>query len=698
MHALAVSHLAAHLERLQARHAPREGAGTASEAEARAVVRLAALEREASDPRDLPIGRLIERFRLEPAELDALLLAATPAVLPSLAQACGVVDGGLFTLARLGERVLPSIEARLSSRLFGEGCRLVAAGLLRSGADAPPQLPWASRPVFVPGHWLAFLDGRREVGAEAAGCTTRVVPSLTLAHLAIDPAVKRNVAWIVQRLHATVAPDDVVTGEAGLDYPTGAAILLGGAAGTGRTALSRAIAAELGVAMLCVDGDVLGASAGAVGVLTSLCEQAQFFEELLVIRQADRMLALAPRLSAMLRRTIQRRRVLVLLLAEDTGEPFRELDPVILFRQSLGEPKTEQRHDVWKLNLPRSIVAGDDVDFEALGHLPLSPLQIQKAVHLAARLDGASPEAPATVSHEQLLACGRRQVIKADQLTETTRVGLTLDHLVLEESTREQLVSVIEAAWYRRTVLDEWGFGELLHRGTGIACLFDGEPGTGKTLSAEIVAAHLGRALKRVAVGSVVDKYIGETEKNLARVFARTDPEREVLLFDEADALFAKRTEVTRSVDRYSNMEINALLQLVERHEGVVILTTNLKGADGPRLRAAHHVPCHVQPADCRHARRALVPPPAGARADRSRRRLRGAGAGVRSLRRGHQERRAPRGLPRRGARCTHRAIPARRLRPRPDPRLGSARPRALTGPATRAQKKGATPLGVAPR
>ena len=125
--------------------------------------------------------------------------------------------------------------------------------------------------------------------------------------------------------------------------------------------------------------------------------------------------------------------------------------------------------------------------------------------------------------------------------------------------------------------MQEWGFGSLLSRGTGIICLFDGPPGTGKTLTAEVLARTLDLELHRINVGQIVDKYVGETEKNLVRLFEQIIPERTLLLFDEADSLFGSRVKVNTSSDRYANMAVNTLLQLIERYPGVVILTTNLK-------------------------------------------------------------------------------------------------------------------------
>jgi SpoVK/Ycf46/Vps4 family AAA+-type ATPase len=129
----------------------------------------------------------------------------------------------------------------------------------------------------------------------------------------------------------------------------------------------------------------------------------------------------------------------------------------------------------------------------------------------------------------------------------------------------------------RTTVHDDWEFSSGSERGLGLAVLFAGSSGTGKTTAAEVLARELRLDLYRVDLSQVVSKYIGETEKNLRRVFDAADEGGVVLLFDEADALFGKRTEVTSSNDRHANVEVGYLLQRIEAFRGLAILTTNMK-------------------------------------------------------------------------------------------------------------------------
>jgi SpoVK/Ycf46/Vps4 family AAA+-type ATPase len=131
----------------------------------------------------------------------------------------------------------------------------------------------------------------------------------------------------------------------------------------------------------------------------------------------------------------------------------------------------------------------------------------------------------------------------------------------------------------RMKIYEEWGFAAKSARGLGISALFSGASGTGKTMAAEVLANELQLDLYRIDLSQVVSKYIGETEKNLRRVFDAAEQGGAILLFDEADALFGKRSEVKDSHDRYANVEISYLLQRMESYRGLAILTTNLKDA-----------------------------------------------------------------------------------------------------------------------
>jgi hypothetical protein len=151
------------------------------------------------------------------------------------------------------------------------------------------------------------------------------------------------------------------------------------------------------------------------------------------------------------------------------------------------------------------------------------------------------------------------------------------DDIVLPPDRLQQLREIAVQVLYRHVVFDEWGFGRKTSLGRGVNALFAGQSGTGKTMAAEIIAGDLGLDLYKIDLSGLVSKYIGETEKNLAKVFDEASDTSAILFFDEADAVFGKRTEVKDSHDRYANIEVSYLLQKMEEYDGIVVLASNLR-------------------------------------------------------------------------------------------------------------------------
>jgi hypothetical protein len=166
-----------------------------------------------------------------------------------------------------------------------------------------------------------------------------------------------------------------------------------------------------------------------------------------------------------------------------------------------------------------------------------------------------------------------------DSLAQRLDPKATWDDLVLPDEQMDLMRQIAGQVRDRHKVYDEWGFARLMNRGFGISALFAGESGTGKTMAAEVIANDLQLNLYRIDLSAVVSKYIGETEKNLRKLFDAAERGGAILFFDEADALFGKRSEVKDSHDRYANIEINYLLQRMEAFSGLAILATNMKGA-----------------------------------------------------------------------------------------------------------------------
>jgi SpoVK/Ycf46/Vps4 family AAA+-type ATPase len=174
-------------------------------------------------------------------------------------------------------------------------------------------------------------------------------------------------------------------------------------------------------------------------------------------------------------------------------------------------------------------------------------------------------------------ACRAQSTPKLDALARKLEPKYEWQDIILPDDQLAQLGEICEQARHRLKVYGEWGFGRKLSRGRGLNALFSGPPGTGKTMAAEVIAKALQLDIYQIDLSQVVSKYIGETEKNLHRIFAEARSSNVILFFDEADALFGKRSEVRDAHDRYANIEVGYLLQKMEEYEGVAILATNLR-------------------------------------------------------------------------------------------------------------------------
>jgi ATPase family associated with various cellular activities (AAA) len=256
-----------------------------------------------------------------------------------------------------------------------------------------------------------------------------------------------------------------------------------------------------------------------------------------------------------------------------TREPLR-LGRRQVIRLDVSRPSPAEQRQLWREVLgPLAAQANDHLD-TLVGQFSLGAPGI-RAASAAARSSVASD---GSAGFQALWdACRAQARARLDDLAQRIDPVATWDDLVLPESQRNTLRDITAHVRRRGRVYDEWGFAGQGARGLGISALFAGASGTGKTMAGEVLANDLCLDLYRIDLSQVVSKFIGETEKNLRRVFDAAEEGGAILLFDEADALFGKRTEVKDSHDRYANIEISYLLQRMETYRGLAILTTNIK-------------------------------------------------------------------------------------------------------------------------
>jgi SpoVK/Ycf46/Vps4 family AAA+-type ATPase len=247
--------------------------------------------------------------------------------------------------------------------------------------------------------------------------------------------------------------------------------------------------------------------------------------------------------------------------------------------QSVGHPTRPEQLSLWRASLG-SLDLSEAVVTATANQFSFSAPTIRAiATQLRARA-AAKPDEDVGVNLWTF--CRQRLRSTLDGLAQRIDAKLTWDDLVLPEQQKATLRAIAAQLRQRTIVYDQWGFAAKSQRGLGLGALFHGPSGVGKTMAAEVLASELQLDLYHIDLSRVVSKYIGETEKNLGRVFDAAEENGAILLFDEADSLFGARSEVKDSHDRYANIEVSYLLQRMEAYRGLAILTTNMRAALDP--------------------------------------------------------------------------------------------------------------------
>ena len=280
-----------------------------------------------------------------------------------------------------------------------------------------------------------------------------------------------------------------------------------------------------------------------------------------------------------------------LALATRAPVSLRRVDTV---RLEATRPPISEQAEIWRQAIPRGVACPQETLDGVASQFRASTTVVEEvAASLRASLEPSAP--PVEVGRALHLACRIASRHRLDSLAARISSTVGWDDLVIPEHVARTLREITAQLRQRAVVYERWGLADAGDRGLGISALFHGESGTGKTLAAEVIANELALDLFRVDLSRVVSKYIGETEKNLRRVFDAAEESGAVLLFDEADALFGKRSEVKDSHDRYANVEISYLLSRMETYRGLAILTTNFRQALDQaftrRLRFVVHFP-----------------------------------------------------------------------------------------------------------
>jgi ATP-dependent 26S proteasome regulatory subunit len=282
----------------------------------------------------------------------------------------------------------------------------------------------------------------------------------------------------------------------------------------------------------------------------------------------------------------------VLLGLEKEWHPERTITEKTCVDLRLSVPDYEERQQIWEKSLANKKEFATGINISDLAaKFKFNNRQILQAVQAARNLSlGRDPQIGLVTSEDIYSACRRQSVDMLNHLARKVQPVYCWDDIILPKDQMEQLHEICSYVRYYPVVYETWGYGRKWSLGRGLKVLFEGPSGTGKTMAAEVISNELKIDLYKVDLSTIVSKYIGETEKNLDRIFEEGQSSNAILFFDEADALFGKRSEVRDAHDRYANIETAYLLQKMDEYEGIVILATNLhKNMDEAFARRMHH-------------------------------------------------------------------------------------------------------------
>jgi SpoVK/Ycf46/Vps4 family AAA+-type ATPase len=439
--------------------------------------------------------------------------------------------------------------------------------------------PWLGKYLKVNERVVNYLLDSDEIDTRLLSYVRHTIPQARFDDLLLPSDVKRHLMSLAQNKRTR---DD------------GLIFYFQGPYGVGKQITAEAICRDLGIGLLAVDGEcLLNTEGSSFDEMVHLAGREALLQNAAIYWNGfDALLADDRRASLdMLLRELEGWRGLTFLAGDITWEPMDALHIKAFVRIEIPRPSYAERVQLWARSLDGDTSLASDVDMSALANkFRFSGGQILDAAVTARNLARwRDPENGHVTLDDLYSACRLQSNRKLATLAQKITPHYTWDDIVLPTDRLEQLKEICNYVKYRSLVYDKWGFDRKLSMGKGLNALFAGPSGTGKTMAAEIMARELGLDLYKIDLSSVVSKYIGETEKNLARIFAEAETSNAILFFDEADALFGRRSEVRDSHDRYANIEISYLLQKMEEYEGVVILATNLrKNMDDAFVRRMH--------------------------------------------------------------------------------------------------------------
>lgn len=535
-----------------------------------------------SDVEPTPINELVQAFALSSFEVDVILIALAPELDLRYERLYAYLQDDVTkkrpTVDLAFNLLCAGPEQRVERRVhFSANAPLLGNGLIHFVSEPGQAEPLLlAQPFRLDAHMVNFLLGGKGLDPSLRTFCELLEPQLEGERAQLRKDVEEVLPFLAAQAFTTHLP---------------LRLLFQGPPGTGKRGAAQALAGSVGANLITAEMGRVSEKAEFDRLLTVLDREARLHDAVLYLSETDALQsdALAPQ-HRLLQQKLAQFPGTVILAGCNPLLP-EEVPGQTILTIAFEPPTFQERREFWRDKLEAIDLHLTDAQLDNLANqFRLTEGRIEQAVNRAVQISmwraaksavsGRNP-ASATKPTPNLedLYQGARSQSGQDlaKLARKIEPHYAWADIVLPEDPIQQLKEICGQAEYRHVVFNAWGFERKLSLGKGLNALFSGPPGTGKTMAAEVIAHELRLDLYRIDLSQVISKYIGETEKNLDRIFTAAETSNSILFFDEADALFGKRSEVRDSHDRYANIEISYLLQKMEEYQGVSILATNLR-------------------------------------------------------------------------------------------------------------------------
>lgn len=538
----------------------------------------------------LPWKHIVEEFNLSSFEQDVLLLTLAPEIDLKYETLYAYLNNNITRKWPTCDLALHLFSTNASERVGLRSYLLPEATLFHSGLLLPifmsPEHPsWLASGFSLASGVSQYILGFPFRDPRLSSPSEYRVPTAGWDKVSLSESLRIRLQQVVDLFRVTAS-----------DKPP-PMLVYEGRYGAGRGLAAEAICQDLGLSLLYIDLEAADTSSeGLQKIMQGLVLQQRLQPMGIYLAQADALFDKEghplPESYRVIRQLAQVKGPIFFAFTQ--GINWRELmrgQRYLAFQ--FGDPGYNERFQLWKLYTEQEGSTILDPELEAIANrFVLTAGQIKDAV--VAAVDGNSIKngAAEALGLDMLSEAARAQSDQSlGSLAAKVNSIYSWDDLVLPSITLRQIKEIAAAIKYRHVVYSRWGFERRITSGKGLKVLFAGTSGTGKTMTAGVIARELGLDLYKIDLSGIVSKYIGETEKNLDRIFRASHSSNAILFFDEADALFGKRSEVKDAHDRYANIEVAYLLQKMDEHEGAVILASNLsKNIDDAFSRRMHYI------------------------------------------------------------------------------------------------------------